>query len=305
MVAFGTAREKNRTGEGKTALVTGGSRGIGRGIAYAMAEAGYNLALSHWNDHASAEAVKAEVRGRFGRKLFVFDGDLERETEPERLTESAVRALGRLDVLVNNAGVTLFDDIAAMETADINRLLHLDFRAPILLIQHVGRHMIERGIQGCMINITSTRVERVYPRVEVYGGVKAALARASQSAALELSAYGIRVNCIAPGAIAATKEREAHYLALGRKIRLGRPGRPVGQTANIHLDLASPNFGVQEWSEFSERMREVFPGCPEVRRGYVYVSGKPGWASIWTSGSPRSIRAMSGCPTGRWRASRT
>lgn len=177
------------------------------------------------------------------------------------LQQSAVRALGRLDVLVNNAGVTLFDDIAAMETADIIRLLHLDFRAPILLMQHVGRHMIERGIQGCMINITSTRVERVYPRDAVYGGVKAALARASQSAALELSAYGIRINCIAPGAIAATKEREAHYLALGRKIRLGRPGRPVGQTANIHLDLASPNFGVQEWSEFSERMREVFPAA--------------------------------------------
>ncbi|MGG1517014.1 SDR family oxidoreductase [Paenibacillus oryzisoli] len=210
----------------KTALVTGGSRGIGRGIALILAECGYDLAISHWNDEENAKVTAAMIQRSFGRRCEVFEGNLEAEKEPGRLAEDVIRAFGRIDVLVNNAGITIFGSIEHIDIAQTNRLLHLDFRAPLLLMQAFSKHMIEQGVRGSIVNITSVRAERAYPGDAIYGGVKAALARATASIALDLSAHGIRVNCVAPGAIKANDTGAENFNLINPGVPLNRSGTP-------------------------------------------------------------------------------
>jgi glucose 1-dehydrogenase len=247
----------------KTALITGGSRGIGRGIAMALAADGYDLAISHWNDHIQAEQVMQIISQIPGRKCFIFYGNLENEAEPDRLVKEAIKALGRIDVLVNNAGITIFNDMKNMELQQMNKLMNLNLRAPLLLMQSVGKYMIQAGIHGSMINITSSRAERAYPGDAVYGGLKAALARSVQSIALEFSEYGIRVNCIAPGAISTTEERAAYFQKLGEKIPLKRPGMPedIGQAA---VWLASDHSSYITGTTIRVDGGLILPGMPET-----------------------------------------
>ncbi|UUZ93626.1 SDR family oxidoreductase [Paenibacillus sp. P25] len=219
---------------GKTALVTGAAVGIGKGIAFTLASRGYDLAISYYTEEGEAEEVSRTIKRDYGRACFAIQGDLTKADTPARLVEEAVRELGALHVLVNNAGLTIMGRITDFKPADLDYLLFLNFRAPLLMMQAASRHMIERQIPGSIVNITSTRGERAYPGDAGYGGTKAALARASQSAALDLAPYGIRVNCVAPGATMSREgaERNEFYHALGRKIPLGRMGstRDIGET---------------------------------------------------------------------------
>ncbi len=235
----------------------------------ALAENGYDIAFSHWNDSKNADCTAAEVKQSYQRKCAVFEGNLENEDEPARLVQGAIQALGHIDMLVNNAGVTIFRPVTEMDIESMNRLLHLDFRAPMLLIREVGRHMIAKGIQGSIINITSTRSERAYAGDAVYGGVKAALARATGSVALDLAAHGIRVNCIAPGAIQTSADREAYYCGFGAKIPLGRPGTPddIGKAA---VWLASEQASYMTGAVLRVDGGLILPGMPETADG-------PGW----------------------------
>ncbi len=187
-------------GDGRVALVTGGSRGIGSGVARVLAAAGYDVAITYASKRELAEEVAADIRHQ-GRRAAVIQGELTLEETPQRVVDACVRELGRLDVLVNNAGRTLFGHILKIELATINTLLNLDFKSYVLMTQAAARHMVEAKVRGSIVNITSTRGERAYPGDGVYGGMKAALARATQSFALDLAPYGIRVNSVAPGAI--------------------------------------------------------------------------------------------------------
>lgn len=187
-------------GAGRVALVTGGSRGIGSGVARVLAEAGYDVAVTYASRKELADDVAADIRKK-GRRAAVIQGELTLEETPQRVVDACLRELGRIDVLVNNAGRTLFANILKMDLAAINTLLNLDFKSYVLMTQAAARHMVEAGIRGGIVNITSTRGQRAYPGDGVYGGMKAALARATQSFALDLAPYGIRVNSVAPGAI--------------------------------------------------------------------------------------------------------
>lgn len=261
----------------KTALVTGGAVGIGKGIALVLASRGYDLAISHFNEEEQAREVARTVEREYGRSCAVFPCDLTEEDSPSRLVEDAVRELGRLDVLVNNAGITKFGPITSFPLANINYVVNLNFRAPLLTMQAAANHMIERGIRGSMINIASTRGERAYPGDAVYGGSKAALIRATQSVALDLAPYGIRVNCVAPGATASREEPhvQEHYAKLGKKIPLGR----IGTTADIGEAVA---WLVSEQASYITGITLkvdgglILPGMPEdVRPEAGYGWGIP------------------------------
>ncbi|MDQ0915027.1 SDR family NAD(P)-dependent oxidoreductase [Paenibacillus sp. V4I5] len=251
---------------GKTALVTGGSRGIGRGIALAMAARGYDIAICHWKDADNAHLTAREIENQLNRQCVVFEGNLEEEEEPLKLAKEAIRTLGHLDVLVNNAGVTIFQNAANMELEKINRLLHLDLRAPLLLMQLVSSHMIEHGVRGSILNITSTRGERAYPGDAVYGGVKAALTRVTASIALDLAPYGIRVNCIAPGAIQTNDNRSDYYRKFGQRIPLERPGTPedIGKAA---VWLTSDEASYITGTTIRVDGGLILPGMPETEEG--------------------------------------
>ena len=124
-----------------------------------------------------------------------------RQEKGRNFFDQAVRELGGLDLLVNNAGVTVFQSILDLEMEETQKMLNLDLLNYLVLSSKAARYMKAHEVKGCIINITSSRAERAYPGDCVYGGIKAAVNRASQSMALDLAPYGIRVNCVAPGAI--------------------------------------------------------------------------------------------------------
>jgi glucose 1-dehydrogenase len=248
-------------GERKTALVTGAGIGIGRGIALALAKSGYDLAITNLKEPDEAQEVARIVSEEFGGRCVVLQGDLTEEDTPRRFVQEAVGALGKLHVLVNNAGLTIRGHICEMSLEDMNYLLHLNFRAPLLLMQETAKHMIERGIQGSMINITSSRAERAYPMDAVYGGLKAGLKRAVESIALDLAPHKIRVNAIAPGATQVRPPSE-HSEKLGAKIPLGRIGS-VNDIGAAAVWLASEQASYITGVNLRVDGGLILPGMPE------------------------------------------
>jgi glucose 1-dehydrogenase len=210
----------------KAAIVTGASRGIGKGIAMTLAEKGYDLFLTHVNEEEEIEALGRTLLNRFNTHSVILKCDLTEEGAPERIVREAIEAFGRIQALVNNAGVTKFHKVTDFPLESMDYLYKLNFRAPMLTTKHMANHMVDHQITGSIINITSSRAERAYPLDSVYGGMKAALMRASQSTALELAPYGIRVNSVGPGAIQVRDNLQAFYNQLGPKIPLGRAGQP-------------------------------------------------------------------------------
>lgn len=220
----------------KKAIVTGASRGIGRGIARKLASLGYDLAISYNTKEEEAKSVKEELESKYGIRCYYYQANLEQHGAGEELFEKAVADLGGLDLLVNNAGRCIIGGIVDMPKEDIDFLINLDFRNYIMMIQCAARYMRANNIKGNIVNITSSRGERAYPGDAVYGGMKAALNRAIQSLALELGPYGIRINNVAPGftkiregdEIAEMGDRgkhyEEHYDTVGAMIPLGTYG---------------------------------------------------------------------------------
>jgi glucose 1-dehydrogenase len=221
-------------GDGKTALITGGSRGIGRGVAWAMAAAGYDIALSYATRRDAAEEVADGIRDVHGRACRIFQARLEDPDAADRLADEVLGAFEAVHVLFNNAGRTRMAHVLRMDAGMLDELIRLNYRAPILLTQRIARHMVSRGIRGSILFNTSSRGRRAYPGDSVYGGLKAALNRGVESLALDLAPYGIRVNAIAPGATVDGPAGAApRYAALAERIPLGRLGRPedIGQAA--------------------------------------------------------------------------
>lgn len=236
--------DNNRQTNQKTALITGGSRGIGAGIARLMAENGYDTVITYSTAKDEGEALAAEIERTTGRRCHLIQASLDQPCVAETTAETAIGRLGHIDVLVNNAGVTLVSQLPAMEDQLFDTLVNLNFRSYVMCARTVSRHMIKHGIRGSIINITSTRGTRAYHGDGIYGGIKAALNRATESFALDLAPYGIRVNCVAPGAtqvrFSDDPERQAAYQRFGEKIPLGRVGTPR-DVAQACLFLSDPD----------------------------------------------------------------
>lgn len=213
--------------DGRCAFVTGGSRGIGRGIALALAEQGYDIALTYASAREDAFSTKASVEA-LGQRCFLYQAELQGPEAPEEVTKQAIADLGRLDVLVNNAGLTKHNSLFATEAELLDFVYGLDFRAPVLCAKQAVLHMRAWGIHGSIVNITSTRAFRSYPEDALYGAAKAGLTRATESMAMELAPYGIRMNCVAPGATRVRGGLSEPELCSGfaPKIPLGRYGTP-------------------------------------------------------------------------------
>ncbi len=250
--------------ERKCALVTGASRGIGRGIATVLAAAGYDLAITYASEAAEA-AETARLVQQTGGRCLVYQAELQDPAVPEQVAGQAAGDLGRIDLLVNNAGLTRHSLVRTITTGQMDLIYNLNWKAPILCAKSVANHMVDRGIQGSIINIASTRGIRAYPDDLLYGGMKAALIRASESMALELSEYGIRVNVIAPGATMVRgriSRAEAAKVSWAGKIPLGRFGTPeeVGQAVAF---LASDQAAYITGAVLRIDGGLILPGMPE------------------------------------------
>jgi NAD(P)-dependent dehydrogenase (short-subunit alcohol dehydrogenase family) len=165
--------------------------------------------------------------------LHWVDGDLSDPAVPERLVAEVAEALGGIDALVNNAGVTVAKPALELSTDDFDSIFAIDVRAAFLLSQHAARRMGEGG--GSIVNVTSIHEHVPRAGFALYASAKAALGMLTRSLALEL-APSIRVNAVAPGAIATERNEEAE--SLEAEIPLGRPGEPA-EVASVVAFLLS------------------------------------------------------------------
>lgn len=200
----------------KIAIVTGASQGIGRGIALKLAKEGYDIAFSFFSATQSAEELCAEIQSTTAQRCAMYCVDMRKDGAGAKFVNQVSEEMGVPCVLVNNAGRTRMESILDITPETVDELINLDLKNYLFCMQAAATQMVRAKISGSIINITSTRAERAYPCDAVYGGVKAALNRASQSAALDLAPYGIRVNCVAPGAIAVRSKEYLQKLSIIR-----------------------------------------------------------------------------------------
>lgn len=226
---------------GRAALVSGASRGIGRAIAIRMAEQGADVALVARSEEALAE-VAAIVEG-LGRTAVVITNDLTQEGAGPRILEEASTALGRLDVLVNNAGGNSFmAPLATMRLSRWDEAMRLNLTSIVHLTQACIPTIAEGG-HGAIINVASVAGLRGAPMMAHYGAAKAALISLTQSLAVELAGEGVRVNALVPGWIDTDltdflRTDEAIEQSVLGRVPMGRWGRPE-EIAEAALFLAS------------------------------------------------------------------
>jgi NAD(P)-dependent dehydrogenase (short-subunit alcohol dehydrogenase family) len=209
--------------DGRVALVTGANTGIGLAIAERLLADGYTLGFATADAEGEHAGPLGELRERYdkGRLHWVW-GDLADPAVPQRLVDETVGALGRIDVLVNNAGIVTAKPVLDITAADFDLTFAVDVRASFLLAQAGARQMTAGG---SIVNITSVHEHIPRPGLSVYAAAKAALGMLSKALALELGDRQIRVNSVAPGVIA-TLRNEADAHSLNSEVPLGRPGKP-------------------------------------------------------------------------------
>jgi 2-deoxy-D-gluconate 3-dehydrogenase len=214
--------------DGQVALVTGGSRGIGQAIALALAEAGADVAVAARSAGALDETVAMiEARGRRGLRLVADVGQAETAM---RIVEETVVRLGRIDILVNAAGIPMRKPLVEITEADFDAVYDVNVRGATFACAAAGRHFLAQG-SGRVVNIASLTTRLGSAGRALYGGTKAAIGQLTVSLAVEWGPHGIGVNAIAPGFIATDFTRyllEQPALAepLIRRTPMGRFGQP-------------------------------------------------------------------------------
>jgi len=182
---------------GKKAFVTGASRGIGRVIAVALAAAGADVAIAARGQDGLAQTAR-EVTD-LGRKAFIFPLDVTRQEDVTAAVHEAIRLLGQLDIVVNNAGgMNFMVPFLDMRISGWEKVMRLNLDSTIYVCQAAGPHMRERG-RGSVINVASVAGMSGTPGLIPYGASKAAVISVTKTLAVEWAPYGIRVNALCPG----------------------------------------------------------------------------------------------------------
>jgi 3-oxoacyl-[acyl-carrier protein] reductase len=188
----------------QTALITGGSRGIGRGIALGLAGEGFNVIINYAGNSTAAAETKKLAEG-LGAKAVTIQADVGIAADRKRLAEESWKAFGRIDVLVNNAGVApaVRADLLEATEESFDRLVNINLKGPYFLTQLVARKMIEAKGAGTfkIVNITSVSAEAASPNRGDYCVAKAGLAMMTKLYAARLAEHGINVYEIRPGII--------------------------------------------------------------------------------------------------------
>jgi NAD(P)-dependent dehydrogenase (short-subunit alcohol dehydrogenase family) len=225
--------------ESKTALVTGASKGVGKGIALELARAGAKVGVNYKSDRAGADATVAEIVG-MGREAFALQADVGVAQEVDRMFKQALEEFSRLDILVNNAGVQTWKPLLDLTEGEWDRTIDTNLKGCFLCTQRAARHMRIRA-GGRIVNIGSGCNKVAFPNLVDYTASKGGIEMFTKAAAVELGAYQITVNCVAPGAveIERTKLEAGDYAGTWAKLTpLGRVGQPL-DVARAVVFLAS------------------------------------------------------------------
>lgn len=225
---------------GKNALVTGGARGIGAAIARGLAAEGAAVVINYANDDAQAARLVAEINAGGGRAAAVR-ANVTDQNDVSRLLRESAAAFGKLDVLVNNAGVFAMQPLGQITHADFTRVFELNVLGALLVTQAALEHFNDGG---AIINTCSDVSRIAPPGMAIYSASKAALDSLTRTFSKELGGRKIRVNAINPGPIETENVRASgavdDFRALGNSRSLGRVGLPE-DVAPLAVFLASPD----------------------------------------------------------------
>jgi NAD(P)-dependent dehydrogenase (short-subunit alcohol dehydrogenase family) len=181
------------------ALVTGANSGIGKTIVSRLAGAGYDVVINYRVDEAGAENLAKELQQNGVRAITVY-ADVANSKNVDAMFEKVFTAFGQLNALVNNAGVQVFKPLLEVDETEWDRVIETNLKGCYLCTQRAARHMKERR-SGAIVNIGSGCNKVPFPNLSGYTASKGGIEMFTKSAALELGPFGIRVNCVAPGAI--------------------------------------------------------------------------------------------------------
>lgn len=228
--------------EGKIALVTGSSQGIGRAIAVRFAQEGADVVINYNRTPSGAEEALAEVKAA-GRRGLIVQADLSQIEDVKRLIASAVEHFGKLDILVNNAGIETHAPFWEVTEADYDKVLNVNLKGVFFAAQAMVQHLMETKRRGKIVNISSVHEDLPFPNFAAYCVSKGGLKMLTRNLSIELGPLGININNIAPGAIETPINTKLlndpqKLGALLSQIPLSRLGQPQ-DVASLAVFLAS------------------------------------------------------------------
>jgi NAD(P)-dependent dehydrogenase (short-subunit alcohol dehydrogenase family) len=222
--------------DGKVALVTGASQGIGRGIALALASEGADIVVNCDRNVEGAEQVAGEIRG-LGRRAQVIRADVSQRTQVKAMISLALNSMAKLDILVNNAGLIAPAPMLELAEADWDRVMDVNLKGAFLCCQAVGQHMAQRR-SGAIVNVASIAAHMPEVNAGAYTPSKAGVVALTRLLAIEWARYGVRVNALSPGPVMTDMQRSAYpteelLAARNNAVPMNRHGTPqeIGQAA--------------------------------------------------------------------------
>ena len=213
--------------EGKTALVTGASKGVGKGIALELGRAGCDVIVNYKSDASGAQGTVDELH-KMGRQAFAVQADIGISLEVRAMFNQAIERVKRLDVVVNNSGTQTWKSLLELQEEEWDRVIRTNLKGCFLCTQQAALHMKDNG-GGSIVNIGSGCNKIAFPKLVDYTASKGGIEMFTKVAACELGPHKIRVNCVAPGAIEIerTKQEAGDYAGTwGSLTPLGRIGLP-------------------------------------------------------------------------------
>ena len=262
-------------------LVTGSGTGLGREIAIEFGRQGADVVVHYAHSSEGAASAVSEIQA-LGGKAIAVKADLQNVQQAIDLANNAIDFLGGMDVLINNAGITMTLEFEEVKPEQYDMLYNVNVRAQYFIIQTVLPAMLRAG-KGVVINLSSVHGFRAFKGHSVYAGTKGAINSYTRELAIELAPKGIRVNAIAPGAVPVEnhfkESKSSNTDALGKLIPCGFAGEPI-DIAKAAIFLASDDAryivgqtiiidgGTTSWMSFSEGYHET-----GLRLGKGYVPG--------------------------------
>jgi glucose 1-dehydrogenase len=237
----------------KVAIITGSSQGIGRAIAVRYAQEGADVIINYSRSVGGAEEALREVEAA-GRRGLIVQADMSKTDDIRRLFATAIERFGRVDVLVNNAGVETHAPFWDVTERDYDRVLNVNLKGVFFATQEMVKHLRQTNRRGKIVNISSVHEELPFPNFTAYCVSKGGLKMLTRNLSVELGPLGININNIAPGAIETPINTKllndpVKLNALLSQIPLGRLGQP-GDVAGLATFLASDDADYVTGSTF-------------------------------------------------------